>query len=240
MTIRSVEQLGTILSVWAHPDDEAYLAAGIMAAATQAGQRVVCVTATKGEGGSPDPDRWSPEQMADIRERELYACLEVLGVDEHQWLGYVDGSCHEVAVAEGVDKLEAILDDVRPDTVLTFGPDGHTGHPDHRAISAWMTEAHRRARGRRLDARLHYVTQTPEWIDDFGGPWRAIDAFPAWLPTSTRADRLSIEIVLPAELADRKVAALGRQASQTDGVRTLLGEDFYRRSLDVERYRPAP
>src|SRR4249919_2707816 len=54
------ELRGTILSVWAHPDDETYLAAGLMAAAVQAGQRVVCVTATRGELGSTDPDRWPP------------------------------------------------------------------------------------------------------------------------------------------------------------------------------------
>ena len=39
----SIAELGTILSVWAHPDDETYLAGGVMAAAVDAGQRVVCV-----------------------------------------------------------------------------------------------------------------------------------------------------------------------------------------------------
>ncbi len=43
--------LGTILGVWAHPDDEAYLSAGLMATAIAAGRRVVCVTATRGRGG---------------------------------------------------------------------------------------------------------------------------------------------------------------------------------------------
>ena len=49
-----VRTLGTILGVWAHPDDEAYLSAGVMAMATRAGSRVVCVTATRGELGSTD------------------------------------------------------------------------------------------------------------------------------------------------------------------------------------------
>ena len=47
-----VADLGTILGVWAHPDDDIYLSAGLMAAAVEAGQRVVDVTATRGEGGS--------------------------------------------------------------------------------------------------------------------------------------------------------------------------------------------
>jgi len=49
-TITDAAQLGTVLGIWAHPDDEAFLSAGLMAAARDAGQRVVCVTATLGEG----------------------------------------------------------------------------------------------------------------------------------------------------------------------------------------------
>ncbi|MGH3589327.1 MAG: PIG-L deacetylase family protein, partial [Pseudonocardia sp.] len=45
--------LGTILGVWAHPDDETYLCGGLMARAARSGDRVVCVTATRGEQGSP-------------------------------------------------------------------------------------------------------------------------------------------------------------------------------------------
>ena len=48
MTIPDLTDLGTIMSVWAHPDDEAYLCGGLMAAAVDAGSRVVCVTATRG------------------------------------------------------------------------------------------------------------------------------------------------------------------------------------------------
>ena len=53
-------ELGTILGVWAHPDDETYLSAGLMAAAVDAGSRVVDVTATRGEGGSMDEEQWPP------------------------------------------------------------------------------------------------------------------------------------------------------------------------------------
>ena len=56
--------LGTILSVWAHPDDETYLCAGLMARAVRSGARVVCVTATRGELGSSDPERWPPGRAA--------------------------------------------------------------------------------------------------------------------------------------------------------------------------------
>jgi len=77
--------------VWGHPDDEAYLSAAIMAVAADNGQRVVCVTATRGELGTSDPETWPPEKLAAERTRELEACLATLGVTEHHWLDYPDG-----------------------------------------------------------------------------------------------------------------------------------------------------
>ena len=71
MAQADLAELGTIVSVWAHPDDEAYLCGGLMATAADAGLRVVCVTATRGELGVTDPVRWPPERMAEIREAEL-------------------------------------------------------------------------------------------------------------------------------------------------------------------------
>ena len=83
MTATDIPDLGTILSVWAHPDDESYCCAGLMATAVRRGRRVVCVTATRGELGSTDPDRWPPGQpLADVRTKELAACLAEMGVTD--------------------------------------------------------------------------------------------------------------------------------------------------------------
>ena len=48
---RALPDLGTVLGVWAHPDDETYLTAGLMAQTVRRGDRVICVTATRGEEG---------------------------------------------------------------------------------------------------------------------------------------------------------------------------------------------
>src|SRR4051812_25700340 len=114
MTERDPGRLGTILGVWAHPDDEAYLSAGIMAAAVDAGQRVVCITATRGEAGSLDHERWPPETLAETREKELDACLQLLGVTEHTWLGFPDGGCGDVSLDDGVAPIAAAIQEVRP------------------------------------------------------------------------------------------------------------------------------
>jgi LmbE family N-acetylglucosaminyl deacetylase len=65
-------ELGTILGVWAHPDDEAYLMAGTALLAAAAGSTVACVTATAGEAGeSADEERWPPAQLGTIRRTSL-------------------------------------------------------------------------------------------------------------------------------------------------------------------------
>src|SRR5438046_2973350 len=107
-------RLGTILGVWAHPDDETYLSAGLMAAAARSGGRVVCVTATRGERGSWDEERWPSATLGDVREDELLRSLAILGVSDHRFLGYADGQCADVATDEAIAKVAAVIEEVRP------------------------------------------------------------------------------------------------------------------------------
>ena len=134
--------LGTILGVWAHPDDDIFLTAGLMATAVRAGNRVVDVTATRGEGGSMDEERWPPATMGAVRTKELLRSLEILGVTEHRFLeGPVDVDMDEHLDEAGAAQVLAIVAEVQPDTILTFGPDGMTGHQAHMDVCRWATEA---------------------------------------------------------------------------------------------------
>jgi len=117
MTPDTTGDLGSLLGVWAHPDDEAYLSAGLMMHAVDEGRRVVCVTATKGEAGFPDDDSRSAAERSRIRETELAACLEVLGVTEHRWLGYADGGCAGVDDEEAAQHPDVPTDDHAPSAV---------------------------------------------------------------------------------------------------------------------------
>jgi len=118
-----------------------------MADAIARGHRVVCVTATRGELGSTDASRWPPgAQLAEVRTKELAASLAELGVTEHIWLDYPDGGCADVDEAEAAARIKAIAEDVQPDTVLTFGPDGATWHPDHITVSGCTSSAMARIR----------------------------------------------------------------------------------------------
>ncbi len=151
----------TLLGIWAHPDDEAYCSSGLMAQVRDDGSRVVVVTATRGEHGTGDPDAWPPERLAALRERELRESLAQAGVTEHRWLGHRDGELDRVAVEAGAATLLSIIEEVRPTVIVTFGPEGMTGHADHRAISAWTTHAWHAERRTRSPLVCHLDPRVP-------------------------------------------------------------------------------
>ncbi len=228
---------GPLLGVWAHPDDETYLAAAHMMRAVAAGDRVVCVTATRGELGSPDERRWpSGETLAAVRTAELEDALAALGVREHHWLDHPDGGCADVSPEVGAAQILQQLQEVRPATVLTFGPDGVTGHPDHRAVSRWVDAAVAAYDGPR--PTVLWATDSAEWWQRWGPVIAPTGAYlgnePVTLP---RAEMRSAVTLTPDEL-ERKVKALRSQESQTSGLIELLGGlDEFRLGVSEECYR---
>jgi LmbE family N-acetylglucosaminyl deacetylase len=227
MSTRTTEvaALGTVLGIWAHPDDEAYLSGGLMTMARDGGSRVVCVTATRGELGTADPVTWPPERLALVRSEELARCLEILGVTEHHWLGYRDGCCATVPTPEAVAQLCDLIERVQPDTVLTFGPDGITGHPDHQAVGSWAAAAFRRAAP--AGARLLQAA-VADWR---AARWSALDeslgVYLPGYPVTHPSHGLALDLELEPDTADRKVRALAAQETQTAGLIDALGVDRY-------------
>jgi LmbE family N-acetylglucosaminyl deacetylase len=230
------DALGTIFGVWGHPDDESYLCAGVMARAVRAGDRVVCVTATRGELGSPDEERWpSGAPLAAVRTAEMEAALAHLGVTEHHWLDYPDGGCASVDQDEAVRRVTELMAEVQPDTVLTFGPDGMTGHDDHKAVSRWATEAF--ARVGRPGARILYATNTPEWLARFRARLDEQNVFMGAEPPCTPADELVIDLTLTGEALETKLAAMRSMTSQVEPLIQALGEEFFREGMAAESFR---
>ena len=224
-TESGVAALGTILGIWAHPDDEAYLSGGLMAMARNHRSRVVCVTATRGELGTPDPVAWPPVRLAAERTGELARSLEILGVTEHHWLGYADGACADVPAAEAVERLRGLIEEVAPDTVLTFGPDGITGHPDHQAVSAWTAAAFNLAA--RPTARLLQAAVADRRVSRWSELHASLSVFLPGYPVIDPSARLAVDLVLDPDIATRKVRALAAQATQTTGLIASMGLDRY-------------
>jgi LmbE family N-acetylglucosaminyl deacetylase len=216
---------GTLLGIWAHPDDEAYLSSGLMALARAAGHRVVVATATRGELGTNDPVAHPPARLAKIRERELAASLSAVDVHEHRWLNFPDGGLASADRDSAVAALAGLIDEVVPDTIVTFGPDGMTGHSDHCTVSGWVTAAWQLTGGA---ARLWYATVTPEFHREWGdvnarvGLW-----FNDAVPPCTPRHALAAQVVCEGALGASKFAALAAHRSQTHGLIALLGAETF-------------
>jgi LmbE family N-acetylglucosaminyl deacetylase len=234
----STEELGTILSVWAHPDDETYLAGGVMAAAVAAGQRVVCLSATAGEHGTDDPAAWPPDRLARVRRLETAATMAILGVGEHRWLGYADGSLAGLDPDPPVTRIADIIAEIRPDTILTFGPDGITFHSDHRTISTWVGQAWRRSGH---PGRLLHAALTDQHLRIWG------DRYDQWgvfmtdeRPVGVPVDRLAVDLRLSGAALDQKIAALCAMYTQTAPSIALLGAADFAALNTAESFVEAP
>lgn len=131
--------------VAAHPDDDVMGAAGIVALhRDDPSFRFVLVHATDGEAGEIAPSTGiRRERVGAVRREEDVAGWAAVGrqPDRHEWLGLPDGGL--AGLPEGLleRRIAPILAEERPDVVLTFGPDGITGHPDHIAVGSATTRA---------------------------------------------------------------------------------------------------
>jgi LmbE family N-acetylglucosaminyl deacetylase len=136
-----------LLAVLAHPDDESLGVGGTLAKYAAEGADVFLLTATRGDGGRfcghrcGDERHPGPLALGNIRERELRAAATVLGVREVSLLEYHDQHLDRADPREAVGRIATHLRRFRPDVVVTFGPEGAYGHPDHIAISQFTTAA---------------------------------------------------------------------------------------------------
>jgi LmbE family N-acetylglucosaminyl deacetylase len=148
-------------AVVAHPDDDTFAVGGTVAMhAEDPGFRFTLIHATSGDAGEiADPALASRETLAEVREEEDRRSWRTLGrePDRHEWLRYRDGGLASEDLGELVDRVSATLREERPDVVMTFGPDGVTGHPDHVTIGRAATEAFHRLRGEAIGGFLRLL-----------------------------------------------------------------------------------
>ena len=136
-----------LMAVLAHPDDESLGVGGTLAKYASAGIDVFLLTATRGDSGRfrgyrvDDYQHPGPLALANIREGELRAAASALGVREVSILDYRDQQLDRVNPREAVATIARHIRRVQPNVILTFGPDGAYGHPDHIAISQFTTAA---------------------------------------------------------------------------------------------------
>lgn len=161
-----------LMAVLAHPDDESLGFGGTLAKYASEGTEVFVVTATRGDSGRfrghrpGDAQHPGASELGRIREGELRAAAETLGVREVCLLDYGDQQLDRAQPREAIGRIVREVRRLRPDVVVTFGPDGAYGHPDHVAISQFTTAAMLAAAdpafapdGAALDSQPHSVSK---------------------------------------------------------------------------------
>jgi LmbE family N-acetylglucosaminyl deacetylase len=204
-----------VLLLFAHPDDE-IIVAPLAAGLARRGIPVVLALATAGENGAPpEGSIKAGAALAEVRRGEARCSAAALGVVGPIFLGFVDGSLGE-AVRPSASRLTAVgnavrmlVAETRPRAVISWGPDGGYGHPDHRLISAIASEV---MLGSAAMPPLFYV----------GLPADALAAHPARIGGWLGTDRALLTVAIPFTDADaaatRRAAQCHRSQFQNDGV----------------------
>ena len=128
-----------ILCIFAHPDDESYIVGGTIARAVNEGAEVTVISATKGDKGFQHiNDDAQKQKIMETRKQELERAADILGIREIILWDYPDGGLDSLRDKEQelTNKLINAINSVYPNTIITFGPDGVSGHRDHIAIGA--------------------------------------------------------------------------------------------------------
>lgn len=151
-----------ILVVYAHPDDESFGPAAILAKYARAGARIYGLFATAGERGhtdlQPPP---TPARLARLRQHDLREAAATIGFTDLEVLSYKDGSLAQVSPQEIEERILAMIQRTRPDVLITFGPAGITRHPDHLAIHRTASAAFYAARVEGLGVKELYYDAVP-------------------------------------------------------------------------------
>jgi LmbE family N-acetylglucosaminyl deacetylase len=230
------KQPKTILAVFAHPDDEIFVGP-LLAHYARQGVRVHLAIVTDGEkGASPRAGIPAGPELARVRAEEARCSCHELGIEAPSLLGFKDGELGRFnnppwgylsQVAREIRKLVAQL---RPDVVITWGPEGGYGHPDHRLVGDVVTQVVQAA-AEGAPSRLLYpgfpadrFRHRPEPGDP---PWAATD--PRFLTVRVPYDDVDLA-------ATRKALACHKSqfpAEQMEGLvswlhRTLSGRVYLR------------
>jgi LmbE family N-acetylglucosaminyl deacetylase len=152
-----------VAGVFAHPDDDTYGVAGSLALHASDELQLTVIMATSGGAGRiADPSLATRETLGRVREAEDVASWRALGFDpDVRFLRHPDGGLARIPREQLVLEVRDLLEETAPEVVVTFGPDGITGHEDHVAIGAVATEVFQATRtsssGRAFSRLLHNV-----------------------------------------------------------------------------------
>ena len=241
----------TLLAVFAHPDDEAFSVGGTLTHYARKGVRVVLACATRGEAGKITVPGMTVDDLGQQREQELRDACRALEIGEPVFLDYHDSGRFERTRTDdplalmNVDplkvdvKIRGLIEEVRPQVVVTFDPHGAYGHIDHLQIhratsAAFFSTGHLPGGG---PQRLYFTALPHAAAEGLSRMGQDLDPLVYGVSEGTVAVRMRV-----SAYAENKKAALMAHGTQT-GEQSLLGrmsaeerEELERRMLGTESF----
>ncbi len=174
-----------LMTLHAHPDDEASKGAGTVAKYSEEGVRCVLVCCTDGGAGDilnkalDTPE--NNDNIVDVRRAELDKSAEIIGYHRVEMLGYLDSGMPDMEenkhpdnfanapLDEAVERFVRIIREERPHVIVTYGPDqsGYK-HPDHLKVNE-------------ISLPAFHAAGDPEAFPDAGEPWQPLKMYyTAW------------------------------------------------------------
>ena len=228
-----------VACVFAHPDDDTFGAAASLALHADEELELTVVLATSGEAGRiADPSLATREELGRVREAEDEASWAALGLEpDLLFLRHPDGglpALHATLVAE----IREILRETALDLVVTFGPDGVTGHEDHVAIGEAVTEAfHAEREAAGLRRLLHQaipngeLERVNELLRERG--LEPMDPTQPFMPRGVPDDTIGVRVD-GATVYERKLEAIRSHKTQSE--LEDLPSDLWPEILSIESF----
>ncbi len=137
----------TMMVVFAHEDDEVFIGP-LLAHYARQGMKIHLVIMTQGTAGRPGVSHGIPNgpELARVRAEEARCSCRQLGIEPPVILEFEDGQLGKVArppwdyLARAEREIRRLFAEIRPEVVITFGPEGAYGHPDHRLAGDVVTQ----------------------------------------------------------------------------------------------------
>jgi LmbE family N-acetylglucosaminyl deacetylase len=201
-----------LLCITAHPDDEAGGFGGILLRSHDRGIETYVLCLTPGQAARNRGGARSDEELAAIRRREFATACTMLKITRGEVLDYPDAALDRVDFYSVVGDLVGRIRDLRPQVIITFGPEGAvTAHPDHSMCSIFTSMA------------FHWAGRTnryPEQLQNGRTPHRAqklyyattLFTLPDRQPVSLAPATADIDI---APHLETKIAAFEAHTSQS-------------------------
>ncbi len=163
-----------IMAVFAHPDDELSIGP-LMAKYAREGATVQLVTVTDGRYGTGQTDLKPGDELTALRNVEVNTAAEKMGIEKPIWMGYhdqlklKDGFFGHVPYVQQLMKdLDSLVTLIKPDVIITWGPDGGSNHMDHRLVGASISQVYLSKEWGK-PSMLYYVATPSSHIDDEEG-----------------------------------------------------------------------